>query len=199
MSARSRSKIIRRTNVVIGRALPKAGSKWTAANGGATLATWQRLDCPVPRQEQSNWCWCATTLGVHKFYKILDLTSQCDAANIILQRLDACTKPGDPEINKVYFLDKALAALGHLRAPIITGVLTFSQVAIEITLKTPLCTRIGWAGGGGHFMAVEGVLAGVTPRLAINDPIDGRTEIDYSLYLSAYQGSGSWTHSYMTN
>ncbi len=194
----SRSKLIRRTNRVVVEAASQHEALAllkTAPLGGAP--TWQRLACPIPLQEQSNWCWCATTLGVHRFFQSGDTTSQCQAANQILGRTDACAAPSSPAVNTTFFLDRALTTFGHLRAPIVGAPLSPSQVEQEIQSGMPVGTRIGWFGGGGHFMVIAGYLAATTPRVAIHDPIFGESEMDYSAYQTAYQGTGSWTHSYL--
>jgi len=203
---KTQSKVVRQTIIPVRpktrvrnrRAMRTASGAIGGAPGGAPTPTWQRLVCPVPRQEQSQWCWAATSLGVHKFYQPADTTSQCQAVNLILARTDACTNPTHPAVNKPWYLDKSLAAFGHLRQPTLGRALTFPEVQLEIAAQRVPATRIGWNGGGGHFMVVEGVLASNPPRVAIHDPIYGRSDMDYAAYLSSYQGSGQWTHSYLT-
>lgn len=165
------------------------------ALGGAP--EWKRIDCSVPFQEQSNWCWCATTLGVHCYYQPSDTTTQCAAANAILFRTDACANPTSPAVNIPYYLDRALHAFGHLRAPAVQSSLPTTDVNAEIDAATPVAARIGWAGGGGHFMLIVGYLAGTVLRLEIRDPIFGTSELDFDDFRTGYQGSGSWTHSYL--
>ena len=194
--SRSRSRLIRGTNVLL-RKTAHAFSV-DAAVAFAAVPAWERLSCRVPRQEQTNWCWCATTLGVQKYYVPADKTTQCHGANQILSRADACTSPSAPQVNLPFYLDKALSTFARLRSPTVSNPLPTQQVAQEIHGETPVGARIGWAGGGGHFMAVVGFLPGPVPRVAISDPIYGESDIDYSLYLTAYQGSGRWTHSYLT-
>lgn len=197
---KSRSRLIFQTNAPLGRVSRARRSRQllsSPAGSGASLATWRRLTCPIPIQEQSNWCWCATTLGVRKYFQSSDTTTQCQAANQILTRADACANPSGVTVNIPYYLDRALSTFGHLRAPTVNAALSPSQVAQEIQTGVPVGTRIGWSGGGGHFMVIEGYLAAAVPRVAIHDPIYGKSEMDYGLYVSSYQGNGSWTHSYL--
>jgi hypothetical protein len=195
---KSRSKLIRQTNSLLAPAADPEGAQSLSLGGplGGT-PTWERLSCPIPLQEQSNWCWCATTLGVRKFFRPADTTTQCQAANRILNRTDACALPASSVVNVTYYLDLALSTFGHLRAPIVSTPLAPAQVGQEIQNGMPVGTRIGWYGGGAHFMVIEGYLAAAVPRVAIHDPIYGRSEMDYSVYQTAYQGSGRWTHSYL--
>lgn len=192
LKSTKRSRLIRTTTIPL-----HVAPKVKPVLGVAAGAAWVRLNCPVPRQQQSNWCWCATTLGVHLMFQPGNPTTQCRAANQILVRTDACTNPSGAAVNIPYYLDRALATFGHLRAPTIGAALAASQVDQEIQAGKPVGTRIGWSGGGGHFMVIEGYLAGAVPRVAIHDPIYGRSDMDYSAYLSSYQGSGTWTHSYL--
>lgn len=200
----SRSRVIRQTNAPIVSRRRKAPATvvtelmLSPAAGVPTTPSWVKLMCPVPRQQESQWCWCATTLGIHQFHNSTDTTSQCQAANRILARTDSCTSPGSAQVNIPYYLDKALAAFGHLRSPI-QPPLPASQVEQEIQANAPVGARVGWANGqGGHFMAIVGYLNATPPRIAIADPIYGQTDIDYAVYLAAYQGNGRWTHAYLT-
>jgi hypothetical protein len=59
--------------------------------------------------------------------------------------------------------------------------------------------RVGWRGGGGHFMALYGCrTTGTTNYFNIDDPIYGKSEIPEQAFALAYQGSGKWTTSYLT-
>jgi len=186
------------------RPLAPSGRRSAAPVGGLPkirvrkLPVWTRLDTDIPTQEQTQWCWCATSLGVHDYYDRADNTSQCQAANLILGATNACTSPTDAAINKPWFLDQAFDAFGNLREPIIGGTLGFTDIKAEVNRGTPLGTRIGWSGGGGHFMVMEAFRSPGTQMVAIDDPIYGQSDISLATYSTAYQGSGSWTHSYKT-
>src|SRR6185295_5701866 len=91
--------------------------------GGA--AVWSRLDFAMSHQEQTNWCWCATSLSVHRYYDPTSPFSQCQAANVILGRTDSCTSPTSSNVNKPWYLDDALSDLGNLREPILGGMLAW--------------------------------------------------------------------------
>lgn len=162
------------------------------------LVPWVRLDTEIPQQEQTQWCWAATSLGTHQYYQRTDTTTQCQAVNLILGVANACTSPTDAAINQPWFLDQALSAFGNLRAPIVSGTLNFTGLRAEIDGGTPLGTRIGWSGGGGHFMVIEGYRNTITKMLTIHDPIFGQSDMTYTAYATNYQGSGTWTHSYQT-
>ncbi len=162
--------------------------------GGA--AVWSRLDFAMLHQEQSNWCWCATSLSVRRYYDPTTALSQCQAANTILPRTDACTSPTDSNVNKPWFLDDALTDLGNLREPIVNGSLAWDATKSEIDTGHPLGCRTAWSGGGAHFICVEGYLDDTTKMVAVDDPIYGQSDVTLSTFLTMYQGSGTWTHSY---
>jgi hypothetical protein len=171
-------------------ARPKTGSPL----GGA--ATWSRLDFAMLQQEQSNWCWCATSLSVRRYYDPTTSLSQCQAANTILPRTDACTDPTNANVNKPWFLDDALSDLGNLRESIVTGSLAWDATKSEINTGHPLGCRTAWSGGGAHFICIEGYLDDTTKMVAVDDPIYGQSDVTLTAFLTMYQGSGTWTHSY---
>jgi hypothetical protein len=106
--------------------------------------------------------------------------------------------PDSTDVNRTYYLEKALASYGRMRGSIIGSPLPAAQVEQEIQGDSPIGTRIGWPKEGGHFMTIVGYLDAPVPRVAISDPIFGESDVDYDLYCKAYQGSGTWTHSYLT-
>ena len=192
------STLIRQTRfALLAPALARAAR--APARAAAVRPAWQRVRCAVPVQQQSNWCWCAVALGVHQHYQASDTTTQCQAADRILQRDDACDTPANPQVNVPYYLERALAAFGHLRGEALPQPLTPPQIAQELGRDAPIGTRIGWPGGGGHFVVIDGLLDdGERTRVAIDDPLFGPTEMDLRSCLAAYHGSGRWTHSYLT-
>jgi len=127
-----------------------------------------------------------------------DATPQCQAANLILGRSDACTSPSSAAVNKPYCLDEALGDFCNLNGSIISGTLAFADVQAQIDDGRPLGTRIAWSGGGAHFMVIEGYRAAATPWVAIRDPIYGESDLTYASSCTAYPGTGSWSHSYTT-
>jgi hypothetical protein len=74
----------------------------------------------------------------------------------------------------------------------------FPIVRNEINGCRPLCLRIGWNGGGGHFVTVYGYTAVPVQRINIADPWYGNSVVRYQPFPSSYQGGGTWTDSYTT-
>jgi len=148
-------------------------------------------------QTQSNWCWAATATSVSHYYWWFSPWVQCTVANAELGRNDACNNPVPAGANVPWYLDKALTRTNNFVS--ITGAATFQQVRNEIDAGRPVGARIGWNGGGGHFMVIYGysLIAGTT-YFDIDDPIYGKSHLTVNDFSTNYQGSGTWTHTYFT-
>jgi hypothetical protein len=134
---------------------------------------------------------------VSHFYWFLSPWTQCGVANGELGRGDCCNAPVPSACNVPWYLDRALTRTNNFVS--ITGAATFQQVRDEIDAGRPVGARIGWSGGGGHFMVIYGysrVLG--TTYFDIDDPIYGKSHPTVSDFSSNYQGSGTWTHTYYT-
>jgi hypothetical protein len=148
-------------------------------------------------QTQSNWCWAATSTSVSKFYSFLSPWTQCKVASDELG-LTCCNTPVPGACNVPWYLDRALTRTNNFIS-IQGGTVTWETVKLELEKGLVVGTRIGWNGGGGHFMVLHGVSSiGVTKYLHIDDPIYGKSALTYQQFATNYQGSGSWTHSYFT-
>ncbi len=161
----------------------------------------------VEPQQQTQWCWAAVSNSVSHFYDAASTWTQCTIVNAELGQTGCCTNGSTAACNQPWYLDKALTRVGCLLSWA-SGTLTFATLKTLINSGRPPCARQGWSGGGGHFMAVvchfEGLLGlifgggSTAKRLRISDPWYGDSVIDYSVFVSGYQGSGTWTHSYRT-
>lgn len=161
----------------------------------------------VEHQQQTNWCWAAVSNSVSHFYDAASTWTECSIANAELGQSTCCTNGSSAACNQAWYLDKALTRVGRLQSWA-SGTLSFATVQSLINSGHPPCARQGWSGGGGHFVAIscyfEGILgkwsgAGSTAkRVRITDPWYGDSIVDYTVFVSGYQGTGSWTHSYRT-
>jgi hypothetical protein len=161
----------------------------------------------VEAQQQTQWCWAAVANSVSHFYDAASTWTQCTIVNAELGQTTCCTNGSSSACNKPWYLDKALTRVGCFLS-IASGTLTFATIKTLINSGRPPCARQGWSGGGGHFMAIvchfEGLLGlivgggSTAKRLRISDPWYGDSVIDYDVFVSGYQGSGTWTHSYRT-
>jgi len=162
------------------------------------LFTSKQLAFNMEMQTQSNWCWAATSTSVSHFYWFWSTWSQCRVANGELGQSDCCHSTVPSACNVPWYLDKALTRTHNFVS--ITGQqASFQQVRDEIDAGRPVGARIGWNGGGGHFMVIYGYsrLLGME-YFDIDDPIWGKSHLAVSDFASNYQGSGTWTHTYFT-
>lgn len=157
----------------------------------------KQLAFNMQAQTQSNWCWAATATSVSHFYWLWSTWTQCAVANNELGRSDCCNSTVPSACNVPWYLDKALTRTRNFVS--VMGQATFQQVRDEIDAGRPVGARVGWSGGGGHFMVIYGYSFVVgTQYFDIDDPIYGKSHLSVSDFSSNYQGSGTWTHTYFT-
>lgn len=148
-------------------------------------------------QTQSNWCWAATATSVSRFYRSWSSWTQCGVANGELGLTTCCNSPVPGACNVPWFLDRALTRTDNYVS--IGGPLSFTDVEQELKAGRVVGARIGWSGGGGHFMVIYGaVRIGSRRYFQIDDPIFGKSQLTVANFSNNYQGSGSWTHAYRT-
>ena len=160
-----------------------------------TLFVVKQLPFNMQLQTQSNWCWAATANSVSHYFWRWSTWSQCKIANAELGHTDCCHSPVPSDCNVPWYLDRALTRTRNFVS--IQGPASFELVRAQIDAGKPVGARIGWSGGGGHFMVIYGysLIAG-NEYFDIDDPIYGKSHIPVSEFSNSYQGSGSWTHTY---
>jgi hypothetical protein len=147
-------------------------------------------------QTQPNWCWAATSTSTSLFYNPASGWTQCKVASSELNQT-CCTTPVPGPCNVPWYLDRALTRTRNFVS--LTGPVSFQAVEAELRAGRVLGARIGWHGGGGHFMVIYGcsTVAG-TQYLNIDDPIYGKSNPSFTTFSNNYQGAGSWTTTYYT-
>ncbi len=149
------------------------------------------------RQQYDQWCWAAVARSVAQFYdSATKWTSQCVIANAALQRTDCCSDPERPECNRWWYLDSVLALTGNLKR-FVHEAKAFEEVVREIDDNRPIGARVGWSGGGGHFVVITGYDYGKASFI-LKDPWYGDSIVSADVFRNAYQGTGTWTHAYET-
>lgn len=148
----------------------------------------------MQQQNQTQWCWAAVTASVATFYRNQGWT-QCRVANQLLGQTTCCVSGSSSACNEPWYLDQALNRVGDLNNYVAVA-LSWNQIQSEIDGGHPIGVRIGWAGGGGHFVALSGYTNG--GYVEVQDPWFGPSPQLYTTFRSSYQGSGVWTHSYRT-
>jgi hypothetical protein len=174
---------------------------------GADNALWHRwwphqpaarqLPFTMQTQQQTQWCWSAVATSVDRFYTATSTQTQCALVNAELGQTTCCTNGGSTACNQPWFLDRALTRVGNLDR-VTSGTATWAQIRAEIDAGRPLGVRIGWSGGGGHFVIIEGYTEAGGLFLRVEDPWFGTSTVTDGTLRTAYQGTGSWTHTYYT-
>lgn len=148
----------------------------------------------MQHQQQTQWCWAAVAVSVDLYYYPGSSWTQCKLVNHALGQTTCCSSGSTAQCNVPWYLDQALNLVGNL-ASWNGGKATLSAVKGEINACRPICMRIGWTGGGGHFVAIYGHSGN---NINVGDPWYGNSVQHYSAFPNAYQGGGSWTHDYYT-
>src|SRR6476660_9447377 len=159
----------------------------------------RQLAFAMQAQTESNWCWAATSTSVSHYYWFLSTWTRCGVANAELGRGDCCASPAPSPCNVPWYLDRALTRTNNFVS--ITGTVAFATVQAEIDAGRPVGARIGWSGGGGHFVCIYGyieILGGIAEFFDIDDPIYGKSTLRVADFTTKYQTTGSWTHTYFT-
>lgn len=152
-------------------------------------------------QQQSEWCWSAVAVSISLFYNPAGNWVQCSLVNAELRQTSCCQSGASAPCNQPWYLDSALqrtANLDHLAS----GAASFAQSSSQVQQGRPLGVRIGWAGGGGHFIAISGYDDSDPANLFVYvcdpNPGVGPSWVSYNSLVNAYQGTGHWTTCYYT-
>lgn len=144
-----------------------------------------------------NWCWAATAASIRQYYSKAAVL-QCQVAGSVLNDAAACADPRSAD--RAWYLERAL-----FRVAVFAGMQDsprpIDSVAAQLASAPglPVACRVQWFGGGGAHFVVITAAAPETNKLRIDDPLNGRTdEIDYDEFATNYQGSGTWTDTFLT-
>ena len=170
------------------------GSSWGGFESLGRPLPWARINFVMQRQLQANWCWAATAASVSAYFNPATSWTQCKVVNAELGKSDCCTNGSSSYCDIPWYLDAALARTGNLQSWS-SGTESMPNISGEIKNGRPLCARIGWSRGGGHFVAIDGFNSDLN-MVAIDDPAYGPSDVTLATFLTAYQGTGTWTHKY---
>src|ERR1051325_4348522 len=106
----------------------------------------------IQPQEMEQWCWASVSVGVEHYMRPSSHLSQCELAQQVLHH-NCCQDR--PPCNESARLQDVLSLLGRLRK-IVERRRRFGGMRAEIDAARPVCARIGWEGGGGHFVVIDG-------------------------------------------
>jgi Papain-like cysteine protease AvrRpt2 len=174
----------------------RKASESTPLGGRRSLPS-QQLPFTMERQIQTNWCWAATSSSVSAYFDNGSSWSQCNVADATLSRRDCCGDGANGACNVPYYLDDALTSTGNFDR-FSNGTEPFGVVTNEIGSGRPLCIRVGWRNGGGHFLCIIGCgqAASGAQYFHLADPIYGTSQVPTSTLDGSYQSSGTWSHTY---
>jgi Papain-like cysteine protease AvrRpt2 len=176
-----------------GRVLEQAVARWRPL-----IPAWVRLDFSMQPQEQTQWCWAAVSVSVALYYQPGSGWTQCQMVNLEKGQTTCCQNGSTPQCNQPHVLDEPLARAGvldHMEF----GTVDYDVISTHIEEHRPVAWRIGWSGGGGHFAVIEGYQRHGGEWVAVDDPWFGQSDLAVSTLTGGmYQGSGTWTHTYLT-
>lgn len=153
----------------------------------------------MQQQSLDNWCWAANAASIANFYDQAPTWTQCGVACDTLLRSDCCIPANPNPCNKPWYLESALTSTKNLAAPLSPSPLNQSQITAQIDAGLVIGARIGWSGGGGHFVTIYGYNStDAAFYLYIADPYYGNSIVILDNFTTNYQGAGTWTHSYFT-
>jgi hypothetical protein len=148
----------------------------------------------IQTQLQDLWCWAAVSASISSYYSPRSRWSQCEIASYVLGG-NCCATPG--QYNVAAYLQDALQVIAKLRG-IVRRSLSFEDIRAELLRGNPIAVRIGWRGGGGHFVIIRGCHERDGRQfLNIVDPFWADTIQLYEEFCDSYLGQGRWTDTFM--
>jgi hypothetical protein len=173
-----------------------AGSSWNfGLDVVTTLPATGRLWLNEEHQQQTQWCWAASSVSIAKFYDPSSTWSQCSLVNQAFGQTSCCTNGSSAACNQPWYPEKSLPIVGHFDAKV-NGKPTFQKVQEMITARRPISVNVQWNGGGGHNPVVDGF--DTTGTIVVQDPWYGASVQNFDAFPSQYNGGGSWYCSYYT-
>jgi len=146
-------------------------------------------------QIEDEWCWAAVSVSIDHYFDSRSTKTQCQVAQAVLNSAGCCGNPDS--CDEPAALQDALTDVQRLNQ-ILLRPLLFSEIQDMLNAHLPVCVRIGWAKGGGHFVAIDGWSGSAAhPQVHVCDPLFADSTVDYDEFVAAYQGSGQWTATFL--
>ena len=164
----------------------------------------QVLNVPLVIQEQTNWCWDASSKCVLDYFGFVN--AQCTIAEYTrtvatwhnFGLVDCCIDPTQGcnywNYNWGYAgsIEDILIHFGNIHTNNLGTYLSISQIQTEVTASRPFIFRWGWYSGGGHFLVGYGISG--TDMYYMN-PLPGYGYEISNYYWVVDDGSThTWTH-----
>src|SRR5215469_452694 len=172
---------------------------WQTAPSNGWIGDWRYLGLAEQHQQQTEWCWSATTVSINLYYNSASTWTQCSLVNRAFSQTTCCQDGSTSACNQPWYPDQALTITGNLSSTA-NGKPSFQTVMNEINAGHPVSIAIYWNGGGGHNPAVDGYQNdAVAPTIDIEDPWYGQSlNQDFNSFPSNYNGGATWGESYFT-
>jgi hypothetical protein len=179
----------------------------TAPNNGWVAPLTQYLGLIEQYQQQTNWCWAATTVSISLFYDPSSTWTQCSLVNQYSNLTTCCGDGSSAACNHGGWPDLSLPYTGNYVS--MSGVdqagttdkPSFQTILGQINAGRPVSVAIWWnGGGGGHNPAVDGYdnTDSAAPTIDVQDPWYGPSTQDFNSFPSSYNGGATWGSSYFT-
>ncbi|MFL9910432.1 papain-like cysteine protease family protein [Paraburkholderia sp. RL17-337-BIB-A] len=159
------------------------------------------LNIRVQHQKQTYWCWAAVASTVSYFYAIGSPWSQCALASEAFPTGNCCENGSLKSCNDTFDLDKAFAFTGNLDGSPVNDQVQVADLINAIGIGAPVCIRIEWDNGQGHFVIVRNAMDyGAGGSVAISDPLYGESVHSIADLNGNYLNGndGRWTDTYYT-
>ena len=154
------------------------------------------LDVKMPRREQPEWCWAATTVSVANLMNPAKGWTQCRVASECLT-MPCC--PPTAACNYQYALDRALRKTGNLAAAPIDRALSFDEIVREVGNYRPVCCHIKWSGNNnGHFNVIAGYVSATQDIIVRDSAFEEDQVLPYVNFRDRFKNAGIWDYSYLT-
>ncbi|MBS1859516.1 MAG: hypothetical protein JST11_29345 [Acidobacteria bacterium] len=160
----------------------------------------------MEQQQQPNWCWAAVAVSIHNFLDLTATLTQGGVATSVLLEdaripagVDCSSTPG--LCNYTAALADALRISGNLRPGgyVPNGHLAFDSLKNWVNANLPVGARIVWAGGGAHFIVLDGYREFVSGarQVHVQDPLYGPSFQYYDDLVADYPPGGNWQDTYL--
>ncbi len=165
-------------------------------------------------QQGQFWCWAAVAVSVDHYVDAGSSKTQCEVARSVVaanpgpagQKTPQVACNNDPVSDMPETLQDALgdaSGVGRLGSVLAGEALDFADIQAQVRLPSPalpVCVRIGWRGGGGHFVAIDGaVVSRGAQWVHVVDPAQTFQDAwwPYDIFRFNYQGIGQWTDTFL--
>ena len=158
-----------------------------------------RLDFTEQFQQQSYWCWDATTVSITQYYDPATTWTQGTLANHVFGQT-ICTQNGGSSLcNRGSDLGADLITTNHLSSSSY-GSAPLLEVMAEIQAGRPIGITINWNGGGQHDIVIDGydLSDPSAPTIHVQDPGYGPATQVFNTFPSLYWGGATWFYTYLT-